>query len=572
MAKPSPEMKLLLDELEVISGNESNKEYLTCCNACLDYLACCLNPVKKCTPTLAVPRTEELQHAREWSLKLIVTSHFSLLFTGKASVGYLLLTSITAIVLFAFALPPFVEAADIGHMPALIAVRMSLALLSLILVVIDIAVRIWFITKDRKTVTSGHNTYDISVSTENLNILMIKAYLPDVLRLQGAELMVYATVICNILSNASGRYYNDLSKMSPRHEKLEFAGLIIALIFYAIHAFAIYLCTIIKGIVSLEQLRRGKGYLKFDTEFSESDDNDREKSDCCKHITQYWKMFSTDLSSTNRSAITGFLLEVFYVFHILFQIVAQIFCLAAIWSKVTCENPLPTSFGVLYVSPFTWVMIILGFILPNKILASFTFYVSTFVWAKEFCVVFMINILSVFTKTTDPSINESTRAIAKRRLQSIDHDMTENQLKCCEKFFYPWCSPLLSIISSIYYIALISFPIFSVVGARNPQQIDCFDPNSYILSENLIACNFTSNLFIFFIVSVVLVWIFNFIVVSIGIWWVVIVPSIIILIIVTVLSIIAGIVAALAATIYISVAVIFFICVCLCLAGGDSHT
>ena len=128
--------------------------------------------------------------------------------------------------------------------------------------------------------------------------------------------------------------------------------------------------------------------------------------------------------------------------------------LAAVWSKVECENPLPTAAGVVYVSPFTWVMIVLGFILP--ITGTFTFFIPTYVWAQEFPIDFMVNILSALKKCGPAGIKEAAMNNVLNTIASIESDLMNRKMNFCKKLMYPTYSPMLVIFSCVYCCVLIA--------------------------------------------------------------------------------------------------------------------
>ena len=98
-----------------------------------------------------------------------------------------------------------------------------------------------------------------------------------------------------------------------------------------------------------------------------------------------------------RRARKALVLEIFFLMHVFGQMLTQGLTLGAIWAKVEFENLNPTPRGVVFISPFTWMMIVLGFVLP--IFGTFTFFISTYVWTQEFPLDFMITMLSTLKES-----------------------------------------------------------------------------------------------------------------------------------------------------------------------------
>ena len=146
----------------------------------------------------------------------------------------------------------------------------------------------------------------------------------------------------------------------------------------------------------------------------------------------------------------------------------QALMFAAIWSKVQCENPERVESSHVFISPFTWVLIILAFLIP--IVGTFTFFITNYYWVQEYPVDFMINFLSSLKKTSIFDIQrkacESSYSIAeligKVRIQLVNRGF-------CEKFFYPFLDPWLVSLCMGYNFLMASFTAMYFAGMYDPE-------------------------------------------------------------------------------------------------------
>ena len=236
---------------------------------------------------------------------------------------------------------------------------------------------------------------------------------------------------------------------------------------------------------------------------------------------------------SKRGARKGLALEILFLIHLFGQMLSQGLMVGAIWYKVTCENPRPTPGNVIFISPFTWVMIVLGFILP--IVGVFTYFIPTYVWAQEFPIDFMVSMLSALKKCSPLQVKErSFGAVQKiaRIVSIIEEDLKRRSMHCCTKLFYPFITPHLSIFCALYYIPFVCFTTFYFVGQ--------LQSGEYIICDFSETVNITTSehpngtdesvflwgWFIYFIIATALLNIFNIVVVVVGFWWLCVVPSI----------------------------------------------
>lgn len=490
----------------------------------------------------ALPTTRGMQHTKTWCLKLI-TAHHPSLFTpcGKDDIVYSLLSLLTALIISGFAIPSFIMGADDDSIESLDIVRLSFALLALLLITMELAYKAWKVVS--KTRFKEEN-YDVSMSpTTNSNgdgrsvnkvaewwkntslYLLMKPYFKDIVRLQAAEFILYVTVTCNIIKHAGGHFNLPYTFVSL--QLVELIGLIVSLILYILHVFVAQFYVIVKGIRSLEGLRR----LKFGKS-AQTDNNSQSK--CCYCIKKHFNMFDDQKWNSKDLAIQGVLLEIYYTFHVICQMVIQICIFVNLGFKIQCENDSDLSSGSGYVSLFTWAMFVIGFLIPNRVFGSVIFYMSTYVWIKRFPVVLVLNILDLFSNSEQCNeFGNDTKEKASMMLQSIGSQVQECKRNTCKELTFPIFSPLLSILSCFHFLLLLSFPILSMFGSIDPHFSDCSD---YLGCSYIIPCNVNLAWFVYTCIAGAIAWISNYGVVTAAVWWMIIVPSMIVIILVVILG------------------------------------
>ena len=525
----------IVELLEGLDDSRINDESANCCSVFSTYSASSCYPGKdKYGPKLVLPTTLGMQHARAWSLKLIIANHSSLFSScGVDDILYLLLSLCTALIISGFAIPSFIMGADDDNIRPLEIVRLSFAVLAFLLITVELSYKAWMAVTKRRF---NEENYNVSTSptldskndepsgkkvtnwwrNTTLYVLM-KPYLEDIIRLQVAEFIMYVTVVCNIIKHASGQ---SNSPYNPTGLQIvELTGLVFSIILFILHAFVMQFYVIVKGIRSLERLRR----MKFAKPSPSSNDS---RSKCCYCIRKHFDLFDQKWNS-KKHAVQSVLLEVYYIFHIICQMVIQVCVLANLGFKFQCENDSELSTG--YVSPFTWAMLVLGFLIPNRIFGSIIFYVSTYVWTKRFPVVLVLNILDVFTKSEQCNVHTKEKAL--KILDSINGQVMECKQHPCWELAYPILSPLLSISSCFHFLILLSFPILTIMGSTDPQLNNCSDYYGCYIT-----CNLNFAWFVYFCIAGGIAWISNYGAVTAAVWWMIIVPSAIITILLGVIG------------------------------------
>lgn len=304
-------------------------------------------------------------------------------------------------------------------------------------------------------------------------------------------------------------------------QRFKFGRLIFSAAKIVVLVYLVRLFVLGSTISSLEQIRRGATEYTYDEETHKPK---KKKRDSIFNFTMFDKE-----DGSKKGAKKGMVLEIFFLIHIFGQMVSQGLMVGAIWYKVLCENPLPTPPYVVFVSPFTWVMIVLGFLLP--LVGVFTFFIPTYVWAQEFPIEFMVSMLSTLKKCSPLGVKERTLDTIKkisRIINAIEKDFKKRNLSVCSKICFPCYTPHLSILSCMYYLPFAAFITFYFIGQLDTGEYKICDFTEIVNATATDPYNakFQWGWFIYFVVSIALINIFNIIVVFIGFWWMCIVPAI----------------------------------------------
>ena len=509
---------------------------------------CCTgsrDPCHACT-VQRVFNTNNLKRARNWGIEIIRSLLFPL-FSKFGSEIFSTTVLFIAAVSVILALPTLIREAMESRLRALEIVRFATSLAFLFLAALDFVYSIRscllgrailsccckrFGTNTKKATGSHKQTIrgcccklpDFShINPGNIQTEMkeqtkwkqikhfFTKYMLDIVRVLIVETLIYPSVICDILDNASNRTYRGTT-----WEKFVFARFTFTAAKIIVLVYIVRLLVIGTTVMSLESIRRGGGFVE------PTDNTTLERKKGC------FSMFNEH--DGKRRARKALVLEIFFLLHVFGQMLTQGLMLGAIWAKVEFENPNLSPCGVVFISPFTWTMIVLGFILP--IAGTFTFFVSTYVWTQEFPVDFMITMLSALKKS---NIFESKKRAMdnvqkiEKIVKKVESDLGKRKLNVCFKIFFPFYTPHLSIISCLYDVALLSFAVFFFVGQVDSREeyITCnvfqnqtSDAGS-IETESLI---YSYGWLLYYLIGVSLVNVANILVVVIGLWWMVIVP------------------------------------------------
>ena len=552
--------------IELNSDNDVPNELPpTCCDR---YCVGARDPRHPCSVKI-VFKTRNLRRARDWGMEIIHGLLFPLfsVYGSELVSTVLFLISLVSCILSSYT---FASEAKHGRYPSLEVVQFSLSLAFLVLATVDLFYNmrscllgkalfrrickclLWFKNSPNEVESKVHcccfkatrqesnrvritnrsqrccqciaaDTQDNPgklTQTDRKQTRMEKVkdfftkYMLDILRIIIVEALIYPSVICDVLDNASSRTYDGTFMQRFKFGRLIFSAAKIIVLVYLIRLFVVG-----STISSLEQIRRG------DVEYTVDPVTKKKKKK--KHSICSFSMFDSK-DGSKRSARKGLVLEIFFLIHIFGQMLSQGLMIGAIWYKVICENPKPTPAYVVFISPFTWVMIVLGFLLP--ILGVFTFFIPTYVWAQEFPIDYMVSMLSALKKCGPGSIKEQTVAVVQKIakvVNTIENDLKKRKMHTCAKIFFPFYTPHLSILSCLYYLPFAAFITFYFIGQLHTgEYILCdFSESVNATAEYPNGRRFSLGWFIYFVIFVSLLNIFNIVVVLIGFWWMCIVPT-----------------------------------------------
>ena len=532
--------------IRLLSGPELNsrasKREDKCCVECCN---CSCDPCK----VRHVLESPKLRRVRDWGREVVFGRLFPLFSKfGRELVS--LLELFTAIAMVAFSLPTFViNKCTEGYIPYTDFVRLLISVVSTVLAAIGAFLVLrkskCALLKALNKCRCKRNRYRPMVepdvpSTYNSETDIhqqgkwskFDRYFNDIIRLLVAEALIYPTVICNVIDNASRRTYQGNAT-----EKFTFVRFIFSAVWLIIHVYLLRIIVIGGTIIYLEMARRAK---VVETEYY---GNGREDTQTPIRVERLWED-----PHTKRRTFRGIVLQIFFLLHVFGQMLTQGLMIGAIWSKIECENPesIPGN-GPVYLSPYTWIMVVLGFLLP--IVGTCTFIIPTYVWTEEFPVDFMMGMLSALSKKYGvANIKQGMHERANKiysLLMNIENLANANTRCFCKKLFFPFYSPRLVVFSCIYDVVLLSFAIFFFTG-----QIGIGDKYTFIVCPSIVnvtiydysALNITDLHFdivylndglmikgwlLYYLVGVALTNVANIIVVIIGLFWMVLMPVLI---------------------------------------------
>ena len=521
---------LVVLNLNLPESETSDASSLSCVQCCTG--SC--DPCNKCQ-VRHVLESPILRRIKDVGVE-VINAYLFPLFSEYGKEVLSLIQLLTAITMLAVALPTFVAESREGHIPPTDIVRLSISLVSMILAGIDAAFA-WrkcalcktLVKCCSKVANQPQRFSQVKPVPLQQKVSIVEKYIKyfnDIIKLLITEALLYPTLICNVLDNASKRTYEGTTS-----EKFAFARFILSAFSLIVHVYLIRLIVIGATIIYLERIRRGKGIV----------------TNCHSETTEpSFEEETIEDPHGKLRAFRGIILEIFFLVHVFGQMLTQGLMIGAIWSKVECENP--EHANTMYLSPFTWVMVVLGFLLP--IAGTCTFFIPTYFWAQEFPGDFIIGMLTSLKKRGTFGIIEG----AHETVQKLDSILKKignsgriyEKTNFFRKLFYPVYSPRLIFFSCIYDIILLSFAVFYFVG-----QIGISDSKPYIVCpfnlniSGIVARNITqqevfsqlgsqishfgldtitSGWLLFCLVGVILVNVANIIVVLIGLFWMVIVP------------------------------------------------
>ena len=271
-------------------------------------------------------------------------------------------------------------------------------------------------------------------------------YVNDFFRLLIVEALLYPTLICGILDNAGSRTYEGTPS-----EKFKFGRFIFSCASIVWNVYIVRLIVLGSTIHNLEKLRTTKGPVIYNHEHERQDTKGTVQED------------TKEVKDNKRRARRALVLEIFFLFHVFGQMLTQALMIVAIWSKVQCENSEKIEDAHFFISPLTWSMIALGFVVP--IVGTLTFFIPTFYWGQEYPIDFMINFLSALKKTAISAVKKEAHERTHKALKFAEnigkYVVKRNIFK---KLLFPFVDPVLIAFCIAYDTLLLAFAAFYFIG------------------------------------------------------------------------------------------------------------
>lgn len=182
------------------------------------------------------------------------------------------------------------------------------------------------------------------------------------------------------------------------------------------------------------------------------------------------------LPSNSKSASSSILVK--FCFHACGQIAVHLVIVLVIGAKINTENPIAmtnasnvsdNSNPIIMASPFLWVSIVLGWLLP--LAGTTVFFIVNYYWLKEFSIDFWINMVSLlqgasFAESVFGGEGEGISETKEKTLEFVEdtgyatvkqHLVKFKSPHWSTKFFYPAKIPVAAVCGLLYDISLIAF-------------------------------------------------------------------------------------------------------------------
>ena len=421
------------------------------CKRC--WCGSCIPAEKRCCRIRHVIENKNVESAWKWGLKIVSSAVFPILsLKGYVREAYTLLLFLFALLTFTLALPTLIDHLKnrTGNLTIEVT-RFVVSFLSVILAGIDMVFT--FCNSGCRICRAGKAIVCALWRKEQLNFVDFSAELDkkeselkkystlneklDAPRIIIAEVLVYPILVCNVVENAAGKTYAG----SPL-EKFAFARFVLSVVkIFAL----VYLVRLLVIILSIIQLLRKRN----------------ESRTASMSNSTIGGEFSTDPVDLKHYSLRAALLLILFLVHVLGQMLSQCIMLAALWTKVSCENS-ELGKDTIYISPFTWAMIVGSFILP--LVGTLTFFIPTYFWMVQFPVTFGMGILSTLRKKSISSVSNDTKDISKKILKIMKVVDKAKKRSCKFKCGFTFFAPHLTGASMLYMILVYLFLACSAWG------------------------------------------------------------------------------------------------------------
>ena len=276
----------------------------------------------------------------------------------------------------------------------------------------------------------------------------------DTSRIVIAELILYPLTICDMIELLVGKSY----MFSDAAGGISFALFVISFASLFFYVYIVRLAVLLALSIRLNRRRK------------------RIKENCKEMSPQYDQL-------DKRAAKRGFCFHLFFFFHVLGQMIAQLLMIAAIGMKIIKDNENKLDSDPIHISGLLWFMLAAGYITP--VIGILSFFIVTYYWVYEYPVGICVNLLSLLEAPGVSHIILPEKALeeAEKKGQKVTEYLKEADLRknlrndfkklidkgFCKKLTYPCFHPITVLVCLIYSASQFAFVITAIIGIQSAE-------------------------------------------------------------------------------------------------------
>jgi hypothetical protein len=360
---------------------------------------------------------------------------------------------------------------SLGNNDAYNILHIVLAILSTLLGLIDMIVSLKFSAAFAKIIKKLRNRTiwqpgDDTEANQNRNQTDKDSKEPSFLkkgwdtgRILVSEAILYPLLVCDLIEFIVDKGY-EVDEPSDIVNLILFILSSVSLIFYV---YIVRLGVLIAMVIHLQKCRKLKPEQKKAlAEWSAENEVITEKGD--------------ELDPTTATKARNF--QIYFVFHVMGQMAAQIMMIVAVSLKINDDNRNRSLDVPLHISNELWFMLVAGYIMP--FLGILSFFIPTFYWVYEHENGLCLDILGLLNMPgidhllfPDEEIKEACESIREIALKLNDGNKLRESFEklrnvnFCNKVSYAFRNPFLVVACLVYAFAQLAFVIIAIITIQN---------------------------------------------------------------------------------------------------------